>query len=97
MILEHIMPSTLSGEWPKITERDIESHGNRLGNLVLLQADINTEIDKHDFLTKREAYKKSTFQLTSQVGELAEWGVKEIEQRQKGLAIIAVKTWKISG
>jgi len=95
--LEHVMPATPSVEWPNIQERDIESHANRLGNLVLLQADINTEIDKHDFATKTKAYKKSTFQLTSHVAEAKEWGVKEIETRQKTLATLAVKTWKIAG
>jgi hypothetical protein len=95
--LEHVMPATPSVEWPDIQERDIESHANRLGNLVLLQADINTEIDKHDFATKKKAYKKSTFRLTSQVAEAKEWGVKEIETRQKTLATFAVKTWKIAG
>jgi hypothetical protein len=95
--LEHIMPATPATEWPDITERDIESHANRLGNLLLLQADINTEIDKHDFGTKKKAYKRSTFLLTNQVGELKEWGVKQIESRQKTLATLAVKTWKIAG
>jgi hypothetical protein len=92
--LEHIM--VLSDEWPNITDRDIESHGNRLGNLVLLQADINSKIDRHDFATKKKAYKKSSFQLTSHVANAKEWGVKEIDDRQKVLADYAVKTWKIA-
>lgn len=94
--LEHIMPSAPSDEWPNVTERDIESHGNRLGNHVLLQADINTQIDRHDFATKKEAYKKSSFSLTSHVAQAADWGVSQIESRQKVLAELAVKTWKIS-
>jgi hypothetical protein len=95
--LEHILPGTPSVEWSHIQERDIESHSNRLGNLVLLQAALNVEIDKHDFATKKKAYKQSTFLLTSHVAEFKEWGVKEIESRQKTLAAYAVKTWKIAG
>ena len=93
--LEHIM--VLSDEWPSVTDRDIESHGNRLGNLVLLQADINSKIDRHDFATKKKAYKKSSFQLTSHVSDANTWGVNEIDSRQKVLATYAVKTWKIAG
>jgi hypothetical protein len=95
--LEHILPGTPSVEWSHIQERDIESHSNRLGNLVLLQAALNVEIDKHDFAKKKKAYKQSTFLLTSHVAEFKEWGVKEIESRQKTLAAYAVKTWKIAG
>jgi hypothetical protein len=94
--LEHIMPSAPSAEWPHVAERDIESHGNRLGNLVLLQADINVAVDRHDFATKKTAYKKSTYLLTSHVAEANDWGIKEIEDRQKTLASYAVKAWKIA-
>jgi len=93
--LEHIM--VLSTEWPNVTEKDIESHGNRLGNLLLIQADINSKIDRHDFATKKKAYKKSSFLLTSNVAEAKDWDVKAIESRQRSLAEYAVKTWKIAG
>jgi hypothetical protein len=94
--LEHIMPTAPSAEWPNATERDIESHGNRLGNLLLLQADLNAKIDRHDFDTKKKAYKKSSIQLTSHVASAKKWGIKQIEDRQKVLAAYAVKTWKIA-
>jgi hypothetical protein len=68
-----------------------------LGNLVLLQADLNVKVDRHDFETKKKAYKKSTIRLTSQVATQKKWGVKQIEARQKVLAEYAVKTWKIAG
>ena len=90
------MPSSASAEWPQITERDIESHANRLGNLVLLQADINVELDRHDFATKKQAYKNSSYLLTSQVAEEDNWGIQEIEERQKALAKYAIKAWKIA-
>jgi hypothetical protein len=95
--LEHVMPSTLSTDWPHVTEKEIDSHANRLGNLVLLQADINVEIDRHDFETKKKSFQKSSFLLTTHIAEAKEWGIKEIEDRQKVLAAFAVKTWKIAG
>ena len=95
--LEHIMPTAKSDDWPNISERDVESHGNRLGNLVLLQAELNPKIDRQDFETKKKAYKKSSIELTSHVASAKKWGVKQIEDRQKVLASYAVKTWKIAG
>lgn len=94
--LEHVMPSRPSPEWPKVTDRDIESHANRLGNLVLLQADINVELDRHDFGTKKKAYKKSSYLLTAHVADADDWGIEQIEARQKTLSGYAVKTWKIA-
>jgi hypothetical protein len=94
--LEHVMPSAAEPEeWPNVSPQDIEAYANRLGNLVLLQADVNQKLDRHDFATKRVAYAQSTFLLTSQVGEQLAWGVPEIEARQRTLAKLAVKTWKI--
>jgi len=94
--LEHIMPISPSTDWPDVTERDIESHGNRLGNLVLLQADLNVQVGASDFATKKAVYKKSSIRLTAQVAKARKWGIKEIEARQKVLATFAVKTWKIA-
>ena len=93
--LEHVMPSAESADWPAISAQDIEAYANRLGNLVLLQADVNVRLDRSDFATKRKAYAKSTFLLTSQVAEAKSWGVPQIESRQKGLAKMAVQTWRI--
>jgi hypothetical protein len=75
--------------------QSVETHGQRLGNLALLQADKNSQIGNADFPTKRAVYAQSSFLLTSQIGELLSWGVLEIEQRQKTLAGLAVKTWPL--
>jgi hypothetical protein len=93
--LEHVLPSEKSPDWPKVTERDIEAHANRLGNLLLLQSDLNSQIDRKDFGTKKKAYKQSSFLLTSNVADAQDWGIQEIDSRQKQLAGFAVKTWKI--
>ena len=47
-------------------------------------------------LKLKKAYKNSTFSLTKEVANKATWGSKEIEDRQKELAKIAVKTWPIA-
>ncbi len=93
--LEHIMPQSAGDNWPQITNQDIETHVNRLGNLILLQADKNAQIGNASFDEKKLVYKKSSFQLTNQVGDTYNWNIHSIENRQKILAELAVKTWQL--
>jgi hypothetical protein len=73
----------------------VETHGQRLGNLALLQADKNSQAGSEAFASKRLIYTTSTFLLTSQIGALNAWGTPEIEARQKTLAGFAAKTWPL--
>lgn len=93
--LEHVMPQTLSKDWNNIAMQDLDTHLNRIGNLVLMQADKNSKIGNLSFEEKAKFYKNSSFLLTSQVAEVETWGVKEIESRQKLLSELAVKTWQL--
>jgi hypothetical protein len=47
------------------------------------------------FLQKKEFLQNSAFLLTSEVAKNTSWGVKEINDRQKILAKLAVETWPI--
>lgn len=87
--LEHI----LSQADPDVAA--VETHGQRLGNLALLQADKNSVIGNAKFSDKRTVYAKSSFLLTAQVAEMLAWGTAEIEARQKTLASFAAKTWPL--
>jgi uncharacterized protein with ParB-like and HNH nuclease domain len=93
--LEHIMPQTLNNDWSYIDIQDIDSHLNRIGNLILMQADKNSKIGNLSFKEKIKVYKRSSFLLTSQIAELEKWDIEEIENRQKLLAELAVKTWQL--
>lgn len=94
--LEHIMPTTLTVEWSSVSQQDVETHAQRLGNLALLQATKNSQVGNGSFESKREIYRQSTFLLTAQIADLSSWGKIEIENRQKTLAGFAVKTWPLN-
>lgn len=94
--LEHIMPQTIAPEWPEISDRDVETHSHRLGNLVLIQAKVNSAMDRSTFENKKSSLVKSDYVLTKEVAEYGKWGVEEIDLRQKALAKLAVKTWPIA-
>jgi Protein of unknown function DUF262/Protein of unknown function (DUF1524) len=94
--LEHIMPQSLNDNWKHIKQQDLETHLTRLGNLALLQSSKNSDIGNSSFEDKQIVFKKSSFLLTKQLGDLnVKWDIKQIENRQKVLAELAVKTWQL--
>ena len=68
----------------------------RLGNMTLLEATSNRALGNSSYEQKREAYKKSVFQTTRAIAEYdGEWSADTINKRQKHMAEIAVKIWKV--
>jgi hypothetical protein len=94
--LEHILPENPENNWPGIDEETAAASHKRIGNMVLLQGSKNAEIGNKSFAEKRPIFQKSGLALTSEVGAEARWGPTEINERQKRLAKLAVKTWPLS-
>lgn len=95
MTLEHIMPEKRSNDWNFVSVQDHENYVSRIGNLVLLKSGFNSAIGSKGFADKKPILAKSDLQLTKMASKYGEWGMKQIEDRQKKLAEIAVKTWPI--
>ncbi|MBI5289418.1 MAG: DUF1524 domain-containing protein [Chloroflexi bacterium] len=93
--LEHVLPNNPQSFWPDIDPETASAYWRRIGNLVLLQATVNSNIGNKPFDEKKKAFAKSGFSLTSEVAAQAKWGVSEIEERQQRLAKLAVKTWPV--
>ena len=64
------------------------------GNLILMQADRNSKIGNLGFQEKSKIYKES-FLLKNQISEIKVKDIKAIENRERVLAELAVKTWQI--
>jgi len=64
------------------------------GNLILMQADRNSKIGNLGFQEKSKIYKES-FLLKNQIREIKAKDIKAIENRERVLAELAVKTWQI--
>lgn len=92
--LEHILPQNPNDDWD-IPDEVALGHFRRLGNLVLLQATVNSEIGNLSFAAKKEHYKASAFFLTKMVAKERKWGLEQIVDRQEKLAGLAVKTWPL--
>lgn len=85
--IEHILPSDYSEEWAKelkISKEKYKEINNKIGNLILLDMDINSSIKKSKFNKKLKAYEKSDL---SQIKNLIEnyniWNEKSIDKRGK--------------
>lgn len=92
--LEHVMPEDRTN-WHHIPEEIHQSYLTRLGNLVLLKAKPNSEIGNVSFATKKPYLKAADPKLTKEVGSYSAWGKDQIEEQQRRLAKLAVKTWPI--
>lgn len=92
--VEHIYPQT-----PQDGQR-MAQHGiviNRLGNLTLLSARLNTAIKNSAYPEKKPYYEQSELLITKSIAETYnEWSTNTIDQRQIELAEIAVDIWKFN-
>lgn len=93
--LEHILPEDPEGNWPEFTDDQASLYVRRLGNLALLRASQNSDLRSAGFQAKRKVYAAAPYELTSQVAGVDSWSLARIEERQRILADLAVKTWPL--
>lgn len=93
--LEHVLPRNAKlHEWPTFAADELGDAVLLLGNQVLLRKSENNCLGNRPFGEKRATLVKSSLTLTSQVGECAEWSLREILRRQSRLAALAVNIWR---
>lgn len=93
--LEHILPEHPSSDWSYISPEDCQTYYNRLGNLTLMKSKPNSDIGNKSFAVKLEEYKKSEHSLTKELEGKTVWNISDIEERQRKLAVLAVKAWSL--
>ena len=95
--LEHVLPRKTEGNWPQFSEEEAETYYRRLGNLTLLGAKMNSDLKSVPFEEKQRSYSESpAYELTNEVATMDEWTPETINERQKKMAELAVKTWPLS-
>jgi hypothetical protein len=93
--LEHVLPKKPEENWPQFDEETVRQWTTRLGNLALMRASENSDLRSQAFSDKKLVYTDSPYLLTSQIAEAGEWTPETIDERQRTLADLAVKTWRI--
>ena len=95
--VEHVLPENPAGEWAEAFPPDRwEAAVHRLGNLTLLERNLNREVGNAAYPTKRAAYEQSRYALTRAIPGLAPeaWTPALIDERQRQLAARAVRVWR---
>jgi hypothetical protein len=92
--LEHILPKNAAiADWDEFSAGQKRAYTHRIGNLVLLRSDHNSTIGNKPWSVKKPILAASKLQLTSHVAKHGEWNTQAIDERQKELAALAVRTW----
>lgn len=104
--LEHIMPKKPGKGWEHVSGDDLyDDYVGRLGNLLVLEANINRSVKNKAIARKLKAkgktlsYGKSSMKLPGEVSKYMvkqKWTFKSIEKRQKDMAKnFALKIWPL--
>ena len=93
LTVEHILPLNPEEQWIDCFGNDWGQYNQRLGNMALLPSKEN--LAQELFEQKKEILLKSQYSINRNIENNSEWSIAEINARQKKLAKIAVKTWRI--
>ncbi|MCV6825148.1 MULTISPECIES: DUF262 domain-containing protein [Halocynthiibacter] len=95
--LEHILPKSIRGiGWDSFNADSHSEFKNRLGNLCLLKRSENNGMSNESFEGKKPFFEKSSLTLTYELSKTESWEPIEVENRQKKLAKLALRTWPSS-
>ena len=87
--IEHILPQSKSSR--------VANQVHRLGNLLLLPLDINSELGNEEPKEKASRYQETGFLMAAEVAktinEKREWGVEQIEEREQKLIKWICEEW----
>jgi hypothetical protein len=90
--LEHVLPHSESQYW-KIDEQIAQQYRKRLGNMALINPDVNAKLGNKPFAQKRKVYSNSPMLSTQAIAQFTVWGPPQIDQRQDALSYLALKIW----
>lgn len=95
--IEHVLPENPLAEWDAcFTPERQAGYIYRIGNLTLLEANLNREIGNGLLGAKRSSYGRSAYQLTRSLAEQTpdDWTPAVLEARQQRLATRATHIWR---
>lgn len=95
--LEHILPEKpdLKKDWSNFTEEEHKTYFKRIGNLSLLDKDLNSKQKSSSFIEKKKFFKSSEILISKSLSNIKKWDKKEIEKRQEEFAEKAIEIWSL--
>lgn len=101
LTIEHVLPQALKEQYwiDRFSPIEHQQWLHKIGNITLLCGKKNTKAQYYDFSKKKDIYlkrnEKVSFDMTKEICNEADWGLAQIETRQKRLIELAEKMWKI--
>lgn len=98
--IEHILPQTI-GKTPwrevvrGIRKNQLKQFIHSLGNMVLISAPKNSELQNSEFSIKSNAYKIGSFSEIEIANSNKSWSINKIKRREKELLNFMKKRWKV--
>ncbi|MFM9851554.1 MAG: DUF262 domain-containing protein [Sphingomonadaceae bacterium] len=97
LTVEHILPQNPEAGWEHFSETETDASIYRLGNMALLETNLNRDIGNSAFETKRSAFESSVFETTKKIArDNSEWTVSRIQERQNAMAKLAMSIWSVA-
>ncbi len=95
--IEHVLPENPGSEWEEeFPHATRPGAANRIGNLTLLEANLNRAIGNQNYERKLAEYGKSKYAITKAITTIApeEWTLAFLDERQQHLARRAAHLWR---
>ena len=95
--LEHILPEKpdLKKDWNSFNDEEHKTYYKRLGNLTLLDKDLNSKQKSSPFKEKKKYFKSSEILISKSLSKIKIWDKKDIENRQEEFAEKAIEIWSL--
>lgn len=96
--IEHILPQNPAEEWGETADtKENDASVYRLGNMTLLEENLNKKAGNHGFGVKRNVYRESKFHITRAIADDNDrWGLDRIRARQHTMAKHAGGIWRLA-
>jgi len=94
--LEHVLPHKPTDDWQVSFGRSSYAEAiERLGNMALLPANQNRDLDQADFQTKKQVLVDSNLAINKKISEHEQWNMENLNKHQKWLAKQAKTVWRM--
>jgi len=98
--IEHILPQTINKTpWREVVKgmrkKQLKPFTHSLGNLVLISAPKNSELQNSGFSVKRKSYQSGSFSEIEIASSNRTWSVNKIERRKRDLLNFMKKRWRL--
>jgi hypothetical protein len=94
--IEHVFPENPGGNWPEFTDKEADECLYRIGNMTILEKELNRKLGSSGPGEKFTAFARSQFDLTKRIAQENDvWTPSRIAARQEWMATQAALLWRI--